>query len=160
MEVITRDARCPMDRRSLGVGDLFEPPPPTELTQAPIHGDDIDGATDLRTGSSAKIEQLLHLLRLSPENEKSLVFSQFTSFLDKVSSLARLYQTAPANGSLEKIAEVLDEEGFVYLRCPPFLHSQSTYIGSRTSDSMERCLQSGDKKLLRHFVFRLNTTRR
>ncbi|KAH9961307.1 SNF2 family N-terminal domain-containing protein [Russula dissimulans] len=97
MEVITRDARCPMDRRSLGVGDLFEPPPPTELTQAPIHGDDIDGATDLRTGSSAKIEQLLHLLRLSPENEKSLVFSQFTSFLDK-------------------IAEVLDEEGIPYVR--------------------------------------------
>jgi len=118
MEVITRDARCPMDRRSLGVGDLFEPPPPTELTQAPIREDDTCGAADLRTGSSAKIDQLIHLLRLSPANEKSLVFSQFTSFLDKVSSLAWLSQTALANGPLEKIAEILDKEGFVY---PPGL---------------------------------------
>ena len=40
---------------------------------------------DLRTGSSAKIDQLVTLLRLTPETDKSLVFSQFTSFLDKVS---------------------------------------------------------------------------
>lgn len=44
-------------------------------------GDDLDG---LRTGSSAKIDQLVYLLRLTPLTEKSLVFSQFTSFLDKV----------------------------------------------------------------------------
>jgi SWI/SNF-related matrix-associated actin-dependent regulator of chromatin subfamily A3 len=41
----------------------------------------------IRAGSSAKIDQLIHLLKLTPTNEKSLVFSQFTSFLDKVSSL-------------------------------------------------------------------------
>jgi SWI/SNF-related matrix-associated actin-dependent regulator of chromatin subfamily A3 len=34
--------------------------------------------------ASAKIEQLIHLLKLTPTTEKSLVFSQFTSFLDKV----------------------------------------------------------------------------
>ncbi|KAI0256048.1 SNF2 family N-terminal domain-containing protein [Lactifluus subvellereus] len=98
VEIITRDAKCPMDRRALGMGDLIEPPPPIDLTQAPIRTeDDLDEATDLRTGSSAKIDQLLHLLRLTPENEKSLVFSQFTTFLDK-------------------IAEVLDKEGIPYVR--------------------------------------------
>ena len=87
MEVITRDARCPMDRRALYISDLIEPPPPTELTQAPVRmEDDMDEATDLRTGSSSKIDQLMHLLRLTPNSEKSLVFSQFTTFLDKVSS--------------------------------------------------------------------------
>ena len=75
-----------MDRRILGMGDLIEAPPPTELTQAPIPvDDDLDEAADtLRSGSSAKIDQLTHLLRLTPEKEKSLVFSQFTTFLDKV----------------------------------------------------------------------------
>jgi SWI/SNF-related matrix-associated actin-dependent regulator of chromatin subfamily A3 len=87
MEVIARDARCPMDRRALYIGDLIEPPPPTELTQMPAQTeDDMDEETDIRTGSSSKIHQLLHLLRLTPENEKSLVFSQFTTFLDKVRS--------------------------------------------------------------------------
>ena len=100
MEVITRDARCPMDRRALGTGDLIEPPPPTELTQMPIRTeDDMDEATDIRTGSSSKIDQLLHLLRLTPENEKSLVFSQFTTFLDKVRSyiawIAHVLTTCP-----------------------------------------------------------------
>ena len=76
-----------MDRRTLRVGDLIEPPPPTEMTQAPVRAEeDMDEATDLRTGSSSKIDQLMHLLRLTPNNEKSLVFSQFTTFLDKVSS--------------------------------------------------------------------------
>lgn len=94
MEVITRDARCPMDRRALGAGDLIEPPPPTELTQAPIRvEDDMDEATDIRIGSSSKIDQLMHLLRLTPPNEKSLVFSQFTTFLDKVSSSAWIVHT-------------------------------------------------------------------
>lgn len=85
-EVLSRDARCPMDRRVLGMGDLIEPPPPTELTQAPIRmEDDLDEAANtLRSGSSAKIDQLVHLLKLTPGNEKSLVFSQFTTFLDKI----------------------------------------------------------------------------
>ncbi|KAI0276598.1 SNF2 family N-terminal domain-containing protein [Russula aff. rugulosa BPL654] len=98
VEVITRDAKCPMDRRALEIRDLIEPPPPTELTQMPIRTeDDTDEETDIRTGSSSKIDQLLHLLRLTPENEKSLVFSQFTTFLDK-------------------IADVLDKEGIPYVR--------------------------------------------
>lgn len=39
---------------------------------------------DFRDARSAKVEQLIHLLKLTPSNEKSLVFSQFTGFLDKV----------------------------------------------------------------------------
>ncbi|RPD63881.1 hypothetical protein L227DRAFT_542891 [Lentinus tigrinus ALCF2SS1-6] len=98
-EVLTRDPKCPMDRRPLGLTQLVEPAPPTDLTQAPVRYDDeIDeDDNDLRTGSSAKIDQLVTLLRLTPETDKSLVFSQFTSFLDK-------------------IAETLDKEGIPYVR--------------------------------------------
>lgn len=71
------------------MGDLVEPLPPTELTQAPVQRDEDDEDEDddlasLRSGPSAKVEQLIHLLKLTPRTEKSLVFSQFTSFLDKV----------------------------------------------------------------------------
>ncbi|KAI0690203.1 SNF2 family N-terminal domain-containing protein [Cerioporus squamosus] len=62
-----------------------------------IDDDEIEDDSDLRSGSSAKIDQLVTLLRLTPETDKSLVFSQFTSFLDK-------------------IAETLDKEGIPYVR--------------------------------------------
>ncbi|CAL1707747.1 unnamed protein product [Somion occarium] len=98
-EVIFRDPKCPMDRRPITTGDLVEPAPPTDLTQTPVlpsdtEEEDLDG---LRSGSSAKIDQLVHLLKLTPLTEKSLVFSQFTGFLDK-------------------IAEVLEKEGISYVR--------------------------------------------
>ncbi|KAG2342905.1 hypothetical protein BDR05DRAFT_963717 [Suillus weaverae] len=84
-EVIARDPRCPMDRRTIGMGDLIEPPPPTDLTQVPVcHDENETHDNTLRTGSSAKIDQLIHLLQLIPSDQKSLVFSQFTSFLDKI----------------------------------------------------------------------------
>lgn len=76
------------DRGPLDLANLIEPPPLTELTQAPPPRDENeDDDNALRSGSSAKIDQLVHLLKLTPESEKSLVFSQFTSFLDKVSAL-------------------------------------------------------------------------
>ena len=71
------------DRRPLTAADLHEPPPPTDLTQKPI-GDMEEEPQGIRAGSSAKIDQLVHLLNLTPPTEKCLVFSQFTSFLDKV----------------------------------------------------------------------------
>ncbi|KAL5507134.1 ARC19 [Sanghuangporus vaninii] len=83
-EIIARDARCPMDRRQLTMADLVEPAPQGSLVEMPSTHEVED--TELRTGSSAKIEQLLKLLQLTPSNEKSLVFSQFTSFLDKIES--------------------------------------------------------------------------
>ncbi|KAJ2925137.1 hypothetical protein H1R20_g11960, partial [Candolleomyces eurysporus] len=81
MEVITRDARCPMDRRELTAADLFERAPPPELTQAPRREETPE---ETLSGSSAKVDQLVQLLRLIPSDEKCLVFSQFTSFLDKI----------------------------------------------------------------------------
>ncbi|KAG1890243.1 SNF2 family N-terminal domain-containing protein [Suillus subluteus] len=97
-EVIARDPKCPMDRRTIGMGDLIEPPPPTDLTQLPVRNDENETHdSTLRTGSSAKIDQLIHLLQLIPGEEKSLVFSQFTSFLDK-------------------IGEALEEHGIPYVR--------------------------------------------
>ena len=71
------------DRRPLTAADLHEPPPPTDLTQKPIR-DMEEEPQGIRAGSSAKIDQLVHLLNLTPPTEKCLVFSQFTSFLDKV----------------------------------------------------------------------------
>ena len=41
-------------------------------------------------GSSSKVDQLVQLLQMIPATEKSLVFSQFTSFLDKASSHLKL----------------------------------------------------------------------
>ncbi|KAH7334908.1 SNF2 family N-terminal domain-containing protein [Rhizoctonia solani] len=73
-------ATCPMDRRPISMGDLIEPPPPTALTQAPRE-DNVKGLTE---GSSAKIERLIWLLKRIPSDEKAVVFSQFTSFLDKI----------------------------------------------------------------------------
>ena len=83
------------------MGGLIEPPPPTELTQAPVRDEEEEDDNDrLRSGSSAKIDQLVHLLKLSPDTEKSLVFSQFTSFLDKVCTLLRsLANVDDLNGS-------------------------------------------------------------
>ena len=69
------------------MGDLLEPPAETELTQAPVRRDEDEDLSGIRAGSSAKIDQLIDLLRLTPSSEKSLVFSQFTSFLDKVISV-------------------------------------------------------------------------
>lgn len=81
------DSRGPFfqDRRPITVGDLIEPLPPTELTQIRVREEDNEdtNASSLRGGSSAKIDQLVHLLQLTPATEKSLVFSQFTGFLDK-----------------------------------------------------------------------------
>lgn len=82
-EVLARDPKCPMDRRPISARELVEPPPLIQITQLPAKLDN-QGHDELRTGSSAKIDQLLHLLRLLPSDEKSLVFSQFTSFLDKI----------------------------------------------------------------------------
>ncbi|KAF8200953.1 SNF2 family N-terminal domain-containing protein [Pholiota molesta] len=97
-EIISRDPKCPMDRYALTMNDLHEPPPPTDLTQRPAKvNDEEDESEGIRGGSSAKIDQLVHLLKLTPGSEKSLVFSQFTTFLDK-------------------IAESLDREGIPYVR--------------------------------------------
>lgn len=84
------------------MADLVEPAPPTDLTQAPVpFGEDHEDhgeSVGIRLGSSDKIAQLVHLLKLTPSGEKSLVFSQFTSFMDK-------------------IGEVLEAEGYACSSC-------------------------------------------
>lgn len=74
------------DRRPLRVQELIEPAAPSAeedeqvntATPEPIAmGDQIP---------SAKVVQLIELLKMQPWDSKSLVFSQFTSFLDKVSN--------------------------------------------------------------------------
>ncbi|KAJ8696722.1 hypothetical protein PTI98_006569 [Pleurotus ostreatus] len=77
-EVISRDPKCPMDRRLLRQNDLVAPLPPTDAL------DLVEEESVMSEGRSAKIEQLVHLLTLTPAGEKSIVFSQFTSFLDKI----------------------------------------------------------------------------
>lgn len=69
------------------MNDLFAPPSPTDLTQRPSKDREEGEPEGMRAGSSAKTDQLIHLLKLTPGTEKSLVFSQFTSFLDKVELL-------------------------------------------------------------------------
>ncbi|KAJ4477055.1 SNF2 family N-terminal domain-containing protein [Lentinula edodes] len=96
-EAITRDSKCPMDRRALSLKDLHDPLPPMDMTQPSFRsqGDEIEEG--IRNAPSAKIEQLVQLLKLTPNGEKSIVFSQFTSFLDK-------------------IAEAFEERGITYVR--------------------------------------------
>lgn len=65
--------------------DLVEPLPPTDAAQDQARLDLDNKKEDApRNRSSAKINELIHLLQLTPSDEKSVVFSQFTSFLDKV----------------------------------------------------------------------------
>lgn len=52
-----------------------------ESTQVPLRIEEEEG--DHMEGKSDKISHLIHLLQLTPAADKSLVFSQFTSFLDK-----------------------------------------------------------------------------
>ncbi|KAJ4001522.1 P-loop containing nucleoside triphosphate hydrolase protein [Lentinula boryana] len=85
------------DRRALSLNDLHDPLPPMDMTQPSFRSQGDEMEEGLRIAPSAKIEQLVQLLRLTPSGEKSLVFSQFTSFLDK-------------------IAEVFEERGIPYVR--------------------------------------------
>ncbi|KAG9104378.1 hypothetical protein FRC06_003185 [Ceratobasidium sp. 370] len=81
------EATCPMDRRPISMADLIEPAPPTDLTQAPRPRNgfnDIGLASSPR--SSPKIDRLIQILKLIPSDEKAVVFSQFTSFLEKIAN--------------------------------------------------------------------------
>lgn len=73
-------AKCPtiQDRRALSLEDLHDPLPPMDMTQPSFRsqGDEIEEG--IRNAPSAKIEQLVQLLKLTPNGEKSIVFSQFT----------------------------------------------------------------------------------
>ncbi|KAG7098688.1 hypothetical protein E1B28_000602 [Marasmius oreades] len=94
-ESVSRNPICPLDRRPITLGDIFDPLPPTDTNQPVSH--DEEPESNVKTADSAKIDQLVHLLQLTPVGEKSLVFSQFTGFIDK-------------------IAETLTEKGIPFVR--------------------------------------------
>ena len=93
------------------MGDLISPAAPMEATQAPFT--DMGESNNAGEGSSAKIDQLIQLLTLTPYSEKSLVFSQFTRFFLHISSSASAYS---ATSFLDKIAERLEDSGIAYVR--------------------------------------------
>ncbi|KAF8342156.1 SNF2 family N-terminal domain-containing protein [Cantharellus anzutake] len=109
---LSRDPKCPMDRRRLFTGDLIEPPPSIDTTQPQVRLDLDDDREDDARSSSAKINELIHLLQLTPSDEKSVVFSQFTSFLDK-------------------IAEQLSEHGI------PFVRFDGSMSAARRTEALE-----------------------
>jgi len=76
--------RSGQDRRALGFGDLIEPSPVVEGAFEATEDEDDGFAEGVTVGTPPKIEQLIHLLKLQPQGDKSLVFSQFTSYLRKV----------------------------------------------------------------------------
>ncbi|WWC89156.1 uncharacterized protein L201_004074 [Kwoniella dendrophila CBS 6074] len=73
---------CPMDRHPIGLPSILELPP----DEVPEYNDPLDSsqAKTLLPVKSAKIDELVKYLKVFPGDEKTLVFSQFTSFLDQV----------------------------------------------------------------------------
>ncbi|WVW84111.1 hypothetical protein I302_106140 [Kwoniella bestiolae CBS 10118] len=74
---------CPMDRHPIGLPSILELPP----DDTPEYVDPLESSrkdTSLLPVKSAKIDELVKYLKVFPGDEKTLVFSQFTSFLDQV----------------------------------------------------------------------------
>lgn len=67
----------------MNFGDLIEPSPILESASGATEEEE-ESAEEKATETPPKIQQLIHLLRLQPKGDKSLVFSQFTSYLRKV----------------------------------------------------------------------------
>lgn len=72
------------DRKPLALGDLIEPRPEGAAEEMDEEDEDMVDVPKEDGPPPAKIDQLIKLLTLLPKGDKSLVFSQFTSFLDKV----------------------------------------------------------------------------
>ena len=69
----------------MSFGDLIEPSPIVEgASEATEEEGDSLAEEEATKTPPAKIEQLIHLLKLQPKGDKSVVFSQFTSYLRKV----------------------------------------------------------------------------
>ncbi|OXG23958.1 DNA repair protein Rad5 [Cryptococcus neoformans Tu259-1] len=73
--VITGQGLCPMDRHPIAHGSILRLPS-DESVYLP--------SSQARPINSAKIDELVKYLRIFPRDDKTLVFSQFTSFLDCV----------------------------------------------------------------------------
>ncbi|KIR59606.1 DNA repair protein Rad5 [Cryptococcus bacillisporus CA1873] len=73
--VITGQGLCPMDRHPIAYGSILRLPSDEDV-YIPF--------SQARSINSAKIDELVKYLGIFPRNDKTLVFSQFTSFLDCV----------------------------------------------------------------------------
>ncbi|KAF5393242.1 hypothetical protein D9757_000687 [Collybiopsis confluens] len=128
---IERDPKCPMDRRSLSFQDLYDPFPPMDMTQPSFRSQAEEIEEGIRNAPSAKIEQLIQLLKLTPSGEKSLVFSQFTGFLDKV-WFSPLRRSALSSLFSPQIGEALSEQGI------PFIRFDGRMSAKRRQDAIAR----------------------
>ncbi|ORY75046.1 SNF2 family N-terminal domain-domain-containing protein [Leucosporidium creatinivorum] len=81
-EILKTNPLCPMDRGAITKSMFIEYQPPTEEEMEEDR--EIKKEMAVKTKASAKIEKLIELLRLCDPDSKSLVFSQFTRFLDLI----------------------------------------------------------------------------
>src|SRR4051794_32378812 len=80
-EILVRSNSCPMCRHHITANSLLELPPEfSEFVEPDDHAPVI---------KSAKITELVKYLKAFDHTDKSLVFSQFTSFLDHVATALR-----------------------------------------------------------------------
>jgi SWI/SNF-related matrix-associated actin-dependent regulator of chromatin subfamily A3 len=76
-EYLPRSNSCPLCRHNINPYSLLELPPDTSEYVEP---------EEVTPVKSAKIEEIIKYLKVFEKNDKSLVFSQFTSFLDLVAA--------------------------------------------------------------------------
>jgi SWI/SNF-related matrix-associated actin-dependent regulator of chromatin subfamily A3 len=77
-EYLSISNSCPLCRHNINVNSLLElPPDASEWVEPEEHAAPIQ---------SAKIAELVKYLKVFDKNDKTLVFSQFTSFLDHVAT--------------------------------------------------------------------------
>jgi SWI/SNF-related matrix-associated actin-dependent regulator of chromatin subfamily A3 len=76
-EYLPRSNSCPLCRHNINPYSLLELPPDTSEYVEP---------EEVTPVKSAKIEEIIKYLKVFDKNDKSLVFSQFTSFLDLVAA--------------------------------------------------------------------------
>lgn len=73
---LAKSSTCPICRHSITLGSLLDlPPDETEY---------VEPDQDVKPIRSAKIDEVIRYLKLFDATDKTLVFSQFTSFLDHV----------------------------------------------------------------------------
>ncbi|KAG8935555.1 hypothetical protein FRC02_007699 [Tulasnella sp. 418] len=111
VEVINRQHLCPMDRRAITMNDLLEAAAPPEDDNEDESDTDDTAEIEKEKPTSSKIQHLISLLKLIPSNEKSLVFSQFTGYLDLIAEQLDIagisYVRFDGSMSAKKRAEVL-----------------------------------------------------
>jgi len=108
-EYLPRSNSCPLCRHNINPYSLLELPPDTSEWVEP---------EEVPPVKSAKIAELIKYLKVFDPNDKTLVFSQFTSFLDHV-------------------AAGLREEGILFCRFDGSMNSKQV---SLSTHSLAHCL--------------------